>query len=455
MQIQALTKYPPASLRELLYLALPLVLSFFSASFMGFCDRLFLAHYSLEALEGSVYAGYLCLLFQQPIIRLTSMSQIFVGLYRGKGNDHLIGNSLWQMIWLSLFSMLITLPMSHILTPHFFRGTSVYEPATTYFITVMSLNFLYPLGATLSSFFIGQGRMKVTFLATLAAHTLNICLDYLLIFGVKGIIPPMGIFGAAIATLISQTAFCGIQFYLFLGKGERIRFNTDKYQIHWPDLWSQLKVAGPRAISRIIILATWVYTSRIMTLKGGDYLMVLSIGGTMILLFTFVNDGMHQALITIASNLLGSKMYSKIWKLTRSAAILLFSTTALLSIPYLIFPEYTISFFIKKELSPEQMTILKRACMWLWLHFFSYGFNTIGASLVTASRDLLFYLFTIIFGWLTSFLPTYFGMNSWGWSPDKLWLIMAFDSFLFGVVLLMRASKEKWKEVPTLSTPTS
>lgn len=443
----SLTKYPQASFRELISLSLPLILSLFSACFMGFCDRLFLAHYSIESLEGAVSAGYLSILFQHPVIRIVGMAQVFVGLHLGSNRKDQIGATIWQMIWLSILSMLVTFPSSQFVAPFFFEGTAIRDCANTYFTTMMAFNFLFPLGTAISAYFIGQGRTGIIFLTTLVAHSLNIGLDYLFIFGVEGLFAPMGIFGAALATGIAQGLFCLVLLLLFLRKKEREVFGTDKYKFDWDNFWGQLRIGLPRAIARIIILTTWVSISRIMTMKGGDHLMVLSIGGSLILLFTFINDGMCQGMITIASNILGSKDYPAMWRLVRSGLTLLVSTTALISIPLLVFPDFTLSFFFSSAPNPATLAILKRACLWIWLFFFCYGFNAIGLSLVTAARDVTFYMFAIIFAWITSYLPAYFGMKIFNWSPDKLWLIMAFDSLIFGTVFLIRASKEKWKEV--------
>ena len=365
-----LTPYPKAGLRELILLCIPLILSLFSSSFMGFCDRLFLAHYSLEALEGTASASYLCNLFQHPIIRITSMAQVFVGLHFGANQNKQIGPAVWQMIWLSLFSMIVTLPCSQFVAPFFFEGTSIKDAANTYFNTTMALNFLFPLGTALSSYFIGQGRMAIIFLTTLLSHLFNVGLDYLFIFGIKGVMAPMGVFGAALATGIAQALFCAILLILFLRKKERLAFATDQYKFDWDNFWGQLRIGLPRAIARVILLTAWVSISRIMTLKGGDYLMVLSVGGTLFLLFTFINDGMCQGMIIIASNLMGAREYSAIWKLVRSGLIMLFTTTALLAIPFLFFPEYILSFFFLTPPDPASLITLKRACIWLWFFFF-------------------------------------------------------------------------------------
>lgn len=443
---QGLSKFPTASLRELVYLSLPIILSLFSASFMGFCDRFFLAHYSMAAMQGSVHAGALCMLFQVPVMRIVAMSQVFVGLYFGSKQLHKIGPAVWQMIWISILSMIVTLPLSQFVAPFFFEGTSVADYAKTYFSTFMLMNFLFPLGTTLSSYFMGRGQMKIIFITTFLAHGMNIGLDYIFIFGIEGYFPSLGVFGAALASVISQCIFCIVLLMNFLRKEDREVFRTDRFQFNWDNFWGLLRVGLPRAIARVIMLTAWVCISRLMTIKGGDYLLVLSVGGSLILLFTFINDGMLQGMITVASNIMGCKDYSKIWKLVRSGSIFLVITSSILAIPYLVFPDFTLSFFFTDPPSPESHQILKNSCIWLWVFFFCYGVNTIGHSLITASRDVTFYMFSILFVWATSYLPVYVAIELFHLTPDKLWLIMAFDSLVFGLLFLARASREKWRE---------
>lgn len=452
MQETQLTRHPLGSVRELIELSLPLILSLFTASFMGFCNRLFLAHYSLESLEASVSAVYLCTLFQNPCIRITSVVQVFVGLFHGAKKLDQIGPYVWQMIWFSVLSMAFTLPLSGIIAPFFFNGTAIKELSTTYFATLMAANFLFPLGAALSSFFIGRGKTRIILYSTLSAYALNVLLDYLLIFGIPGLLKPLGIFGAALANIISQSSLCILLFIFFLRREERERFGTHKWRINWPAFWEQIRFGMPRAIARILLLAAWVCTARIMTLKGGDYLMVLSVGGSLILLFTFINDGICQGMITVASHAIGSGKTEAVWQMVRSALLILLMMGSIMAIPYLFFPKWTLTAFFPNSLSPESFAILKRSCYWLWIFFCTYGFNAIGFSLVTASRDMFFYVIAMCFVWLTTYIPAHLAFNVWNWPADTLWLIMAMDSLIFGVVFLLRSRQERWarKHAPAM-----
>src|SRR5438045_3625555 len=119
------------------------------------------------------------------------------------------------MIWASFLSMIITLPVGYIVAPFVFGGTTVQESATSYFTCVLWGNFLFPLQAALSSFFIGQNKAKIVFITVIGAQCLHILLDYLLIFGVENYIPSLGVLGAAIALVINRAVVCGVLFFLF------------------------------------------------------------------------------------------------------------------------------------------------------------------------------------------------------------------------------------------------
>jgi MATE family multidrug resistance protein len=443
---QGLTKYPSASLRELFDVSASLILALFSGSLMGFCDRLFLSHYSLEALEGCVSANSLIALFQIPSISIASIAQVFVGRYKGLGDNFRIGTSVWQMIWWALASLIIILPLGLLIEPIYFKGTSVATVASAYFRPLLIFNFLFPLGVALASFYIGQGHTKIVFLITLISHLINIALTPLLIFGVEGFFSPMGIQGAAIANIIAQMIYCAVLLTLFLQKKHRETYGTANYSYDKTCFFEGIRIGIPSALSRMITLATWAGATQIMLRKGGDYLLVLSVGSSIHLLFTFLNEGIGQGIVPIASYLMGKKEWSQIWKLMRSALLLLGFFLVFLSIPCLLCPEITISFFFTETPSPHQLHLLKMTCYYLWLYFMTYGFGKIGMSFLVAARDTIFLLlFNLSTSWLVTYIFVYCVIHLFNSSPDKLWLTMSITSLIAGMAYLWRLRQEKWK----------
>lgn len=434
-----LTRFPTAGLRELIVLSLPLMLVLFSTSLMGFVDRWLLGRYSLDAMQAGVNAVYLCMLFQIPCMRISSIAQIFVGQNKGAGNLSRLGEPVWQMIWFSLFTMFVTLPLAPLGERLFLSGTSIHAEASQYFRFLMFFNFLFPLNAALASFFIGQGKTKIVTLTIVFSHLLHFFLDFLLIFGISDIIPPLGILGAAISTACAQILSFSILFFFFLNGECRRKFGTSRWNIHWDSMWSCIKVGIPRALTKFILLASWTSIARIMIIKGDDYLLVLSIGGTLNLLFSFINEGIGQAILTISSNILGSKNAELLKKLFRSSFVMLSLEALLLSIPFFLFTEETISIFFKESLSPIQVALLAKSCHWLWLFFLFDGFGWINLSILTAFGDTVFLMiYNSIATWIIGFLPVYFGIKHYGWAADKLWLIMTFSCLAAGSAYFLR-----------------
>ncbi|MGH2611506.1 MAG: MATE family efflux transporter, partial [Rhabdochlamydiaceae bacterium] len=141
-----LTRYPLGSFKEFLAISIPLILFLLSGSVMGFCDRLFLARYSIEALEACTSTLSLCALFQIPAVRVVSIIQVFIGKYKGAGELQKMGACVWQMVWMSLFLFLISLPLCFYAEHLFFKNTSIASLGIPYFRILLPLNFLCPLG---------------------------------------------------------------------------------------------------------------------------------------------------------------------------------------------------------------------------------------------------------------------------------------------------------------------
>ena len=97
---------------QLWTLASFLMLSSISALSMIFVDRLMLARYSLEAHNTAIEVANLGWAFQTGWTSLATICQVFVSQYCGAGQKHMLSRPVWQMIWFSLFSFLLFIPLA-------------------------------------------------------------------------------------------------------------------------------------------------------------------------------------------------------------------------------------------------------------------------------------------------------------------------------------------------------
>ena len=446
-----LTKYPVASLRELIILSLPLVLSTLSASLLLLGDRYFLSNYSLESFQACTTAAFLCFFYQMTLIMIATAAQAFIGHFLGSKNEHLIGPLTWQMIYFSIFSLIITYPCS-LATQLYLKGTEIQDPATLYFHHLSIANFLFPLGATLSSFYIGRGKTRVILIVNICAQLVNIGLDYLLIFGVDGWFLPMGIKGAALATIAAQSFLCFTLFLMFLQKKYVTIYRTDLKRFNIPLLWDVLKIGIPRAIGRSMIVGGWVVASYFLVDRGGDYLLVLTFGVSLFLFFCFITEGMAQALITIVSHILGAKIENIFNKLINTSLLFLGITMLILAVPLLFMKTTLINFFIHEALSPYSRKLLEDCCFCVWVTCFASGINRIGTSLLTAARDTIFYAGCTSINTLSLCFSVFLGISYLGWAPTNFFLIDGANTLIFGTIFILRFFKQPLKKfnVPTI-----
>ena len=202
--------------RHILAVAFPLILSTGSWSIQQFVDRMFLSWHSEEALAAAMPAGILNFAFICLFIGTVSYAGTFVSQYVGAKEDKKVGTVLWHSFYLSIFGALVLLavsPFSASLFSLIGHGEKLQAMESIYF-KILCYGGLGPiLSSAFAGFFTGQGRNWPVMWVNVFTTTINLVLDYLLIFGV-GIFPEMGIAGAALATIIA--GFSSIMMYLLL-----------------------------------------------------------------------------------------------------------------------------------------------------------------------------------------------------------------------------------------------
>lgn len=441
-----ITKYPAGSLRELSYLSFPMIISTLSASLLGWFDRYFLSIYNVNAWKAVTAATNLTFLFQIVLIMIAFVSQAFIGHYKGANHPKRIGPFIWQMIYFSLLSMLITYPLS-ILAELYLRGIEFESGAVTYLRYLSVANFLYPLGATLAAFYLGRGKTKVVFIANLLIQGTNILLDYLLIFGIKNIIPPLGIKGAAIGTIVSQSIYCTILLSLFLQKKYVSRYGTDLRRLDLSLMWEGLRTGLPRAAGRAMLVGAWAFASYFIIQKGGDFFLVYSFFVTIFGLLLFITDGMGQALVTLTSYSLGASMDEVFHKILKTSFQFILIISLILGIPLLFMQDMIIHFMIKDPLTPETLSLLREACVWIWVGCIASGINRIGVGFITASRDTLFYATCVSALWITLCIPVYVGIELLSWTPTKIFMLDSINTSITGGIFIFRFLRSPYRKL--------
>ena len=422
---------------ELLSLFFPVAVTILSGSLLALVERLLLARYSIEGMEAALTVMYISRLFYFPCMAVPLMAQAAIGFHIGAQEKRAVGPCTWQMVWFCIFSAFITIPLGWSVGQSYFSGTSIAPLALPYYHLMIPLNFLYPLITAFAAFYIGIGRARFFLVATIATHLFHLGLCYLLIFGLPGWIHPMGIIGAGIATLITQGGLCLFLAISFLHPAYREVFGTDKWQFNRLLLWRYSSPGLFRFGARVLCASSWAALTWVVSRKGDDFLLVFSVGGTIAIFTTFVGEALSQVMTTMASRVLGAKLYHKLPLLYRSSLSLFVFSSLLLAIPTILFPETTMAILFSPEKCIRMREMLVPILLGNWIFFLVFTFNSIPMGFILAHQYTKFSLFISALNWVET-LTIYAIIQVFEGPAVYFWAFVALAMFFWETLLLYR-----------------
>ncbi len=207
----------PNGYADVLRVGTPLVISMGAATLMLFTDRVFLGRYSLDAIAAAGPAGAFAFVFLALLAGAAGYVNTFIAQYYGAGRYRQIGRALWQAIYLTLFAGILLAVIGTTARPLFKlfeHPAEIQAMERTYFQILLWGGLPHVLRDVLATFFSGRGKTRPIMLVSMSAAAMNIPLDYAMING-YGIIPELGIAGAAWATVISH-AFGALLFAILI-----------------------------------------------------------------------------------------------------------------------------------------------------------------------------------------------------------------------------------------------
>ncbi len=143
---------------------------------------------------------------------------------------------------------------------------------------------------------------------------LNIVLDFILVYGIEGIIPPMYLKGAAWASLIAQAVMAIMAIVLLIRKTE-IPLSL-KLPLH-PELGRLAKMSLDLFVRTLALNLALILAVREATALGDRYIGAHTIAINLWLFAAFFVDGYSAAGNSISGRLIGAKDYNGLWLLAK------------------------------------------------------------------------------------------------------------------------------------------
>ncbi len=442
----------PSGGREVLAIALPMIVSTLSWAVMMFIDRVFLLRDSQAAVAASLPAAMVFFAVACLPLGICGYTNAFVSQYFGAGRPERIGPVVWQGAWVALAAtplMLAVVPLAPIVFALANHAADVQKLEVEYFSVLLYGAGFMLAGEALQGFFTGRGRTRTVMVVTALAAGLNILLDYLWIFGHAGF-PAMHVAGAAWATNVAYAFKAAAFFVLMLRRDARQRYATTRCRWDGELAARLLRFGTPSGLQLLcevlgftifILFLGWVGETELAATN-----MVFAIST-----FAFMPVfGLGIATVTLVGQRLGEDRDDLAARATWSACVVAVGYMAILSTFYLLTPDLTLYLFFRggSELNEAQ---LRDMAVVLLRFVAAYNLlDALGIVLISALKgagDTRFVLYvTLVMAALLT-VASWLAVGPLGVGLYGCWWLVVAWVWIVGVVYFVRFRRGRWRQM--------
>jgi len=249
------------SLKYMLKLAGPMIVTTISFTIMQFVDRFMVSRLGTAALAAILPAGFVSFIPGAFVVGVFVSIATFVSQSLGRGEREGCSSYCWQAIYMGLAYSAVVVVIMWPAAPAIFRVLG-HEPEVAgmevvYFRIMLYANAVAVFVWSSSQFFMGIHRPIIAMYSALCAQVVNVAANYILIFGKFGF-PAMGIAGAGWGTFIGIVVGAGIRMVVFLNSDINSEFASRRTtKIDFAKMSDLLKVGLPAGFELMLNVALW------------------------------------------------------------------------------------------------------------------------------------------------------------------------------------------------------
>ncbi len=441
----------PGSLRELLHVAVPLVISAGSITLMNFIDRVILTWYSTDALAAAMPAGLLHWTVMCLAFGTSAYVNTFVAQYEGAKRPERVAASIWQGIYLAIVAsglLLFVLPFTNQIFHFIGHASAVREMESQYFYVLSVGTLAFILSNTLSCFFTGVGRTRVVMIVNVISAVTNIVFDLIFVFG-WGPVPALGIAGAALATVLAKSLEVALYIVLMSNLSWATLYEIWKNRRFDRELfWRLVRYGSPNGLMFLADVGAFQVLIILVGRLGEVQLASTNLAFNLNSLAFVPMFGISTAVLTLVGKRVGEGRPQLAIRTTWIAfgfcsSYMLFFSALYLLIPDLLMLPYAME-ADEAQFSPirDQAVILLR---FVAVYAFFDAMAIVFGSAVRGAGDTRFSLiFCFCAGWILMVLPTVIYWQLYGGHIYACWTACTVYILALGVGFMLRFRAGAW-----------
>tara|TARA_B110000037_G_scaffold217961_1_gene280046 strand:- start:2078 stop:3412 length:1335 start_codon:yes stop_codon:yes gene_type:complete len=378
------------SYKDIISLAIPLMLSNFFYTLISFTDVAFMKEIGLAEQGAINFVALLYLIFFMISFAYTKGTQIFIARKEGEDKKSHVGiildNTIFVLGVVGIILFLLFALFSKEILNVFLEDPVVLQAAMDY-IGIRKYGFIYGfMGSVFIAYYTGISKVKTLAVAIIIMAVSNIFLNYVLVFGKFGF-PEMGIKGAALASNIAEFISITIMWVnIFTNKLNKRHLLFSFRLIKWEYIKVISKISMPIVVLTLLGLLTWLIFFALIEKMGVEQFAISGSIKQIYTVFGISAFALSSVTNTIISNVIGQKKYHEIIPLTKRLVIVSFSfIMVFISVAY-YFRRGVLSLIMEDSIIEASLPILNITLLALILY--SIG-NVIYNTVVTIGSNLI------------------------------------------------------------------
>ncbi len=444
-------------IKEVLIIALPMIISTAADGFMTFTDRFFMAKISPEQMNAVMGGGIAVQVLTFFFVGLLGYSTALVAQYFGAGEKHNSSKTLTQAVIISLIAWPIVVLLSPIMIKYFYYMKIPQEQIAfqiEYFNVLVLGAVLALLRHTMSCYFSGIGKTGVVMWSTIVAMLVNVLLDYILIFGNLGF-KAYGIKGAAIASIAGSGTGLIILAIVYLHKTNRIAFSVLKsFKFDFNIMRKLIHYGYPAGLELFLNFIAFSVMISLFHAQGEVQATAATIMFNWDLVSFIPLLGLEIAVTSLVGRYMGANRPQVAHRATISAIRIGLIYSGIIFILFISVPELLVRIFEPhsySEIFELALPYAKNMIMIASIYVLSEALMVSFVGALRGAGDTFFTMIASVTAhWL--FIPIlYFSTKYFNFSIEWSWLFIVLSFLLFSSLMYFRFKSEKWKKIKILA----
>lgn len=388
------------------------------------------------------------------VLGLTMASTTMVAQYRGAGDHHMVrktvANSHLVIALAGIVSTLLGLALSERILRLMQTPEEIFDQAVVYlniFLTGLVPSFLYNVASSILRG-LGDSQTGLRYLAY--ATIFNIAADPLFIFGF-GPIPPLGIRGAAIATVLAQVLSAVLIIRYLARHTDLLSFDPKLWKLDFKLCRTMFRMGIPAGLQSVVVSFAMIVLTSIINTFGPTTVAAFGVASRMDQFAFMPAQSISLAVTALVGQNLGANRLDRVREIVRWSMQLAFGITAVVTLVAFLYPTLLIRIFTTDP------AVLREGVGYLRIVALSYVplalMFTVSGVMRGAGDTTPSMVISLLTLWLVRLPLAYFLAYRLGWGVNGAWASITVSAALgflcnYGYYLTGR-----WKEKVIVSRP--